>query len=77
LLHGHIREAVALNALFVFALPFGGVFLLRPFIEKKLGRKLWRNFPWTAAIWVCGAIVVAFGVLRNLPWRAWFASSFN
>ena len=74
LLHGHVREAFALNPLFVFAVPIAGFFLLRPCIEKRMGRKLLQNFPLTAAVWICGAVVVAFGVLRNLPWRLWLGA---
>ena len=72
LLHGHLREAFMLNPLFVFALPIGFFFLLRPMVEKWAGRKLLQNFPLTTAVWICGAIVLGFGVLRNLPWRSWF-----
>lgn len=72
LLHGHIREALALNPLFVVTLPIGAFFLLRVPVEKRTGRKWSRFISTTTVVWICAAIVVAFGVLRNIPWRAWF-----
>jgi hypothetical protein len=74
LLHGHVREAFVLNPLFIAALPATALFLSRPLVEKLTGRKWFQNFSPTTGIWVCGVIVVAFGVLRNLPWRVWLAA---
>lgn len=74
LLHGHLREAFALNPLFVVSLPFVAYFTARPVVTSVTGRKLPQPFKSAAWMWVVAAIVVAFGVLRNLPWRLWFGN---
>ena len=74
LLHGHLRAAFAFNPLFVAALPFAAFFAARAALEQWTGRKRPRLIPMTAAVWICAGLVVAFGVLRNLPWRAWFGA---
>ena len=71
LLHGHLAEAFALNPLFVVAIPVTAMVLLLKFAEKSTGRKYLRLFSATTTISLCTAVVVAFGVLRNVPWRAW------
>ncbi len=74
LLHGNIREAFLLNPLFVASLPIAGFFVLRALIERATGRKWRRLLRLTTAVWTCAVIVIAFGVLRNVPWRRWFDS---
>jgi hypothetical protein len=67
LLHGHLHEAFSLNPLAVLAIP---VLLLAWFALK-----LRFTFPrWT--VWAGVGVVVAFTVLRNLPWGpvAWMSS---
>jgi hypothetical protein len=71
LLHGHVREAFAFNSLFVASLPAIGFLIARAGVERLTGRKWRRLVSATTAIWVVAAIVIAFGVLRNLPWRVW------
>lgn len=71
LLHGHIREALVLNPLFVLSLPLFGYFAARPIVAKFLGRNLPQLFSTITWAWIAGAAVISFGVLRNLPWRAW------
>ena len=71
LLHGKIRAAFVLNPLFVVALPLALLWAARALAERLTGRK-WRRFISVGtAAWMAGATVVLFGVLRNLPWRAW------
>lgn len=72
LLHGHWREAFALNPLFVVTLPVICFFLGRFALARAAGRKVSLPFNSTIWIWIAAAIVVGFGILRNLPWRAWF-----
>jgi hypothetical protein len=74
LAHGHVVAAVHLNVLLVCSLPLLGWWSIRSAIRKA------RNQPahWTvrpAWLW-CGLVVLlAFGVLRNLPFgqMAWLA----
>ena len=74
LLHGHLRAAFAFNPLFIAALPCAAFFAGRAALEQWTGRKGLRLVPMTTAVWVCAGLVVVFGVLRNLPWRAWLGN---
>lgn len=67
LLHGHFSEAFDLNPLAVVLLPFLGY---------ALGSDLARGFGWTArrtrlvapaAIYTLLVVILAFGVVRNIP----------
>jgi len=71
LLHGNVRQAFLLNPLFVIALPIAAAFFLRAPFEKLSGKRLPRLLRPATAVWICAAAVIAFGLLRNLPWRAW------
>ena len=71
LLHGHIAEAFALNPLFVTAIPIAAVVGSLVLAEKRTGRKFLRIFSTTTTILICAAVVIAFGVLRNVPWQTW------
>lgn len=74
LLHGHIRAAFALNPLFIAAIPVAAFFSSRALFERITGHKSRRVMGHSTAVWIGGVIVIAFGVLRNLPWRAWFGA---
>lgn len=74
LLHGNVREAFTLNPLFVIAMPAAAIFLGCAFVEKLTGKRFPRFLRATTATWLAAAVVIAFGVLRNLPWRVWFNS---
>lgn len=69
LLHGDLRGALRMNALAVAALPFVAYWAAR----SSLGWLGWAVLPrlprraWVG--WVVLALVVAFGVLRNLPFE--------
>ncbi len=69
LLHGNLAEAFRLNPLIVCLLPVALLFAFRTVVTR------WRNTPRAPrgafALWSLAAVVVAFGVLRNLPWRSW------
>jgi Protein of unknown function (DUF2752) len=59
LTHGHLLAAFHLNPLAVVALPLLTIWLARGECTKL--KPAW--------IWTLLAIIVAFGVLRNLPWQ--------
>jgi hypothetical protein len=67
LLHGRLLAALGLNGLFVLALP-----LMVAAWLARVRRAGWRealridNIP-PRMFWVAGAVIVAFGVLRNVP----------
>ena len=67
LLHGNLRTAFALNPLLVLALPFAGYFAVRYVLARFTGQKFPQPFQSAHWIWVAAAVVVAFGVARNLP----------
>lgn len=65
LLHGRVATAFGLNPLLVVSLPFIAYTIVRGAIRT---RRPARPLPaW--AIWALFAVVLAFGVLRNLPWK--------
>ena len=57
LLHGHLARAFALNPLLVISLPLLAFLRLRPALLYR---------PWFA--WSCFAVLLGYGILRNLPW---------
>ncbi len=69
LVHGHIAQALAYNAL---------AFIVIPIVGFALVRSLWtwyRALPTPNGIrgnpvwpWLIAAILLTYGVLRNLPW---------
>lgn len=70
LLHGHLAMAFRLNPLFVMAIPVGIGFLLRGVLKKSPEKKNSFQPVW---IWIAVALVIAFGIARNLPFApfAW------
>jgi hypothetical protein len=73
LLHGDVAGALARNPMMVLAVPY---LLLAwvTWILRATGRRAPRSTslpPW--AIWALLAVVVAFGVLRNLPGLDWLS----
>jgi hypothetical protein len=63
LLRGHWLGALRLNALFTLSLPWLGVFGIYRWAMPDRERNTWKP-QWT---WVLLGMVVAFGVLRNIP----------
>lgn len=70
LLHGNIRAAFALNPFLVVALPFAAVWIGHRWVAHRAGRDDW-NQNTSRKLWLLAAVVVLFGVFRNLPWAAW------
>ncbi len=77
LLHGDVVEALRQNALFVVALPFLAFLAWRSWMAWVYPGRLrplrfqWRQGHTTTAV----AILLAYWVVRNLPWQpfAWLA----
>lgn len=67
LLHGELLAALHFNPLFILALPFllfaGGRFLWRQMTGKPLAPIFIRPF-WISLL---AGVVIAFGILRNIP----------
>lgn len=71
LLHGNVRQAFALNPLFVIALPLLALMSGRFVWDLVGGRKGSPAAKSPRWLWAFAVAVIAFGILRNLPWRAW------
>jgi hypothetical protein len=67
LLNGHGRAAFAMNPLAVALFPFLLYGLVSQVSLQLRGRYLPRFFIPGAWIWGLGAIIIAFGILRNIP----------
>lgn len=67
LLHGDIAGALRMNALAVASLPLVGYWLLRSMADR-LGRGRLPAPPKAWVVWGGIALILLFGVLRNLPW---------
>lgn len=69
LLNGHLGAALELNPLTVLALPFLGVYFLL-YAGAVVRRKPWLGVP-LKAVWIRAilCLVVAHGVLRNIPFE--------
>ncbi|MBI5387573.1 MAG: DUF2752 domain-containing protein [Verrucomicrobia bacterium] len=67
LLHGHLREAFALNPLLFVVMPvFAWVGFSWLWLQWK-GRELPHPFQRPVWIWTLAAAVIGFGIVRNLP----------
>lgn len=68
LLHGHLSAAFRFNPLLVISLPVAGYFFLQYILRRAMKR------PAVAIrlfhIWLLAGSIVAFGILRNVPWPA-------
>ena len=75
LLHGNVVAAFRLNALLVSALPFAALFGGRAVLNAISGRPPFTRIH-PAWLWAGCALVVAFGIVRNLhlSWLSWMAS---
>jgi hypothetical protein len=71
LLHGHILEALRLNALVVILLPVGLWLGLREGVRAATGRTWPAVFNHIGWLWVLAGMVVVFGLARNLPLGPW------
>ncbi len=68
LLHGHLAAAWALNPLAVLFVPLSAWFLVDAALTLGRGRGLPKVAPRAAVVWLGLAVLVLFGILRNLPW---------
>ncbi|MDZ7288330.1 MAG: DUF2752 domain-containing protein [candidate division KSB1 bacterium] len=67
LLHGNLGAAMALNPLMVLSLPFLGYAYVSFVLFGLTGRSLPEIFIKPFWIWTLLGIIVAFGILRNIP----------
>lgn len=68
-LNGHVLQSLAYNALAWVVLPIVGIALVRSLWTwyRNTPAKPHRSSPiWP---WVIGALMLLYGVLRNLPWH--------
>lgn len=71
LVHFDLARAVSMNALVVLSLPLLAVMGWQGFSGRALLPRALARVAFDGRWWI-GALV-AFGVLRNLPWFAWLA----
>jgi hypothetical protein len=71
LLHGRLGAALHANALFVCLLPVGIWYFARFVIRRLNGRNLPAPFHHHLWAWLLAALVIAFGIVRNLPGFDW------
>jgi hypothetical protein len=67
LLHGHVKEAFALNPLLLLLAPVLAWFGVAQVWRAVTGREMGHPFRHAAWLWALFAAVVVFGVVRNLP----------
>ena len=70
LLHGHLAAAFRFNALVVLSLPPAAGFGARRLWYWAAGKPQPRFALRPAWLWLVLAVVIAFGILRNLPFPA-------
>ena len=68
LTHGHLLAALDYNPFMVLAIPFLVYALLSEFLHQMLGRRLPRVFKSWWWGWMVVGMVLAYWVLRNLPY---------
>jgi hypothetical protein len=67
LLHGHFLAALRLNALAVLALPVAAVVCVIDFLRSGSARRPLLASLNPAWMWISLGMIVAFGIVRNLP----------
>lgn len=67
LLHGHIAKALRLNALVVLAVPVLMVLAVRWIGQRLRGSQIPPKPLSVFWLWVLLAVVIGFGIVRNLP----------
>jgi hypothetical protein len=72
LLHGHLREAFALNPLAIAGLPLAIWFAVEPLLRPPDRRWLPKLLTDPTAIALGLGVLAGFTVTRNLPLAAWF-----
>lgn len=71
LLHGNFAVAFRSNALFVSLLPLAVICLTRLLWAKLTGDAVRWPFRRVGWVWLLAGLVVAFGIVRNLPGFEW------
>lgn len=71
LLHGHVVAAFRCNALLITLLPIALWYFVRFLVRRFAGRVLPAPFQHHLWAWVLAAVVVSFGIARNLPGWEW------
>lgn len=66
LLHGDLGQAFRLNAMVVTAVPLLGLFAIRAW-SRATSTTPHRSSPIMFWAWVLVALIVLFGIVRNLP----------
>jgi hypothetical protein len=66
LLHGNFVRAFTLNPLFVLGLPIIFAWAANRFIRGSKAQDF-RFLPKLKWVWVAAFVIIAFGVVRNLP----------
>lgn len=72
LAHGDVVSALGRNPLTTLAVPLLVVLWMRWLARSAHGRPT-RRLPSAALVWTVGAVLLAFGIARNLPGGAWLA----
>jgi hypothetical protein len=74
LLHGHLFEALHLNALFVLAIPLGVLWAFRIWNLKRRDPSAHVIIK-PAWLWIACAVLIVFAIVRNLPFApfTWLA----
>lgn len=70
LLHGEVAAAFRLNPLLLLSLPIVACALLAQVVRFRTGRILFASFQRPVWIWLLLGIILAFGILRNVPMRS-------
>lgn len=70
LLHGDVAAAFRFNPLFLLSLPIVACALLAQVVRFRTGRIMFASFQRPVWIWLLLAIILAFGILRNVPMRS-------
>ena len=75
LVHGHVIAALRFNVLLISALPFAAFFAGRFALRKLNHQPPTASMIRPAWLWWAFAVIIMFGVLRNLPFAqsAWLA----
>jgi hypothetical protein len=75
LLHGHLITAFGLNPLMLISLPFLVGSYLNYGVETIIGKSLWQIFIPAKLIWFLLQVVIAYWVVRNIPFHpfTWLA----
>jgi hypothetical protein len=66
-LRGDVAQALRLNAMVVAAVPALAFLLIRARLHSRRRNPPRRGFAVVGWVWLLAAVVVLFGIVRNLP----------